>query len=228
MNDLHFDYSLSTFDELPFQHENIKLDIDKNKKLFRIGIIHEKIKDFDVVEGLSTFFRTKFSKKTENKRNYVFQSNSKNIKVILIKDKDIPVLFNSGFIDSVVFFGTSLINNNINVFSYKICNIDLSEKLAVFVNKDKNFSELININKQRKLIIFSSSELISFSWMKSKSIDGNIHEIHDNSFNYLANEMCDLMIIGCIDPEKIMEECVSLVEIIFESKLQLYINNPFF
>jgi hypothetical protein len=110
-----------------------------------------------------------------------------------------------------------LINSNNNVFSYTFYNLDLTEKLAVFVNKNKNFSELININKQRKSIIFSPYESISVSWLGSNSIEGNIYKIHDSSLNYLINDMCVMIIIGFVESEKVMDDCISLVVIIFQS-----------
>lgn len=216
-----------SFDEI--EHEmnkrrwlstNNRLSVPDLDNRFRIGIV-----DYNyIVEYLKNLLNIDIILPT-GRDLHIKVSDSK-YQIIKLKPKDIPMLLNCDYIDSVISFEDIIQEYPVSVFKPNLKPIkSKSVDIVVVVNNDMSMEKLYEINKTRKLVIMAEYTRFTETWTTKNNLNCKIHKVYGSAESYLCNELCDMCVVVHDTGKTLLENNLKILDILTTTHMNLFVMN---
>lgn len=188
---------------------------------FKIGIVNDL-----AIRYLEQVFDIKITRET-SERCYTYATTpERNIQIIPCKPKDISLLINSGYIDGIVSFEDVVQNYHVNVVKApSSAFIGSKIDIIIAIQKSKTMSDLVEINKSRKLVIMAEYKKFIIPWLKENNLTAKVESVSGHAESYLANGLCDLCVVVRNTGKTLSDNKLDVLAVLITTSIHLFISS---
>ena len=193
------------------------------KTKLRIGVVNNG--NSDAFKYLETIFTTKITRPEIGSRKYECKCEDENLQIIIVKPKDIPVLINNGFIDGIVSYEDVIMNYAVDVEKIITPKHKVNEvSIVIAVKEGMTLEKLIEINKNRKLVIMAEYVKLTNDWTREHNLRAKIVHVHGTSESYLINDLCDACVVVRDSGKTLSENNLIVLDKLVTTTMHLFIS----